>query len=177
MSVYVIRFYLMIIACLSLTGSDSEDFSHHRSMSDRYETYMFSDLLRHGYHAKATDAIYSVKVNEDELATRPKWDGSIENLPISKAQARSLLLSEAEQALSDRHDWRLGDVWLFSVSEKKGDYVWFGVFEGFPKGGGGTSWVPKVQLVLGFDGELLMPHPLEGKEEQFVKYFKKSLLQ
>ena len=175
MSMYVSRCFLLVLACLSIIDSDIEEFNHHRSIRDRYETYTFSNELRHGYHAKMKESIYSVKVTEEELATRAKWNGSIESLPLSKSRARGLLLSKSEQVLSDEPDWRLGEVWLFSVSEKKGDYVWFGVFKGFPKAGG-YSWVPEVQLILGFDGELLLPRPVEGKEVQFVEYFKKSLL-
>ena len=172
---HVSRCFLLVLACLSIIDSDSEGFNHHRSLLDRYGAYTFSNQLKHGYHAKMKETIYSVNVTEEELATRPKWNGFIENLPLSKSRARGLLLSKSEQILSDELDWRLGEVWLFSVSEKKGDYVWFGVFQAFPKGGGG-SWAPEVQLILGFDGELLLPHSLDGKEEQFVNYFKKSLL-
>ena len=171
----VSRCFLLVLACLSIANNDSEEFNHHRSMRDRYETYTFSNDLWHGYFAKMKETIYSVKVTEEDLATRPKWDGSIENLPLSKSRARGLLLSKSEQFLSGERDWRLGEVWLFSVSEKKGDYVWFGVFKGFPKSGG-YSWIPQVQLILGLDGELLLPRPVEGKEGQFVEYFKKSLL-
>ena len=173
MSVY--RCFLSVLACLSIINNESEDFIHHRSMRDRYETYTFSNDLQHRYFAKVKETIYSVKVTEEELATKPKWDGSVESLPVSKSRARVLLLSKSEQVLSNESDWRLGDVWLFSVSEKKGDYVWFGVFKGFPKSGG-YSWVPEVQLILGLDGELLLPRSVEGKEGVFLKYFKKSIL-
>ena len=171
----VSRCFLLVLLCLSINNNDSEDFNHRRSLLNRYETYTFSDQLKHGYDAKVKETIYSVKVAAEELATKPKWNGSVESLPVSKSRARGLLLSKSEQVLCDELDWRLGDVWLFSVSEKKGDYVWFGVFKGFPKSGG-YSWVPEIQLILGLDGELLLPRPVEGKEGQFVEYFKKSHL-
>jgi len=172
------RFICVLFLCVGdeSSGRLSNSLLHLRCDEDRYgeREHSSSDQFIGDIRLNGR-AVFLVSLDKSVFEGVKKWDNSLRSIPINLREARAKLNKARSKLFEEKREWQLEEVFLYSVSEVSGDYVWMGAFVEVTEGG--YSFAPTVFAYLNMNGKVLVPKPAPGKEKEFSHIFDESFRQ